>query len=98
MSEWQPIETAPKDGEPVLLYKPNERMVGSYVTVGWWSPDDGEGGGVWHDKTGCLGYFSRIAEAKQGYPTHWMPLPQPPVNHDNRRRGPSTNDTTGGQP
>ena len=79
MSEWKPIETAPKDGEAVLLYKPNERMVGEYILTGYWGewPEEEEcwlpsGGG------GPLGYHSKVTGTPQGYPTHWMPLPTPP--------------------
>ncbi|WP_417733139.1 DUF551 domain-containing protein [Rosistilla oblonga] len=25
------------------------------------------------------GYFSNVAGCDQGYPTHWMPLPEPPI-------------------
>ena len=63
MTEWQPIETAPDDGYPVLLWYANyDGMI-----QGWWfsSPkgiDDG-----WETIIGTI-----------GNPTHWMPLPDPP--------------------
>jgi hypothetical protein len=70
MSEWQPIETAPRDGTRVWLFCPWDRWVGS---AAWrqnvyhngeeaWSEDDGESAVLGHDP-----------------PTHWMPLPKPPV-------------------
>ena len=68
-SEWQPIETAPKDGKAFLMFLPG---YGGYVAdqrykvlhyIGW-------GGGVWSD--GGMGKYS-IDE-----PTHWMPLPEAP--------------------
>jgi hypothetical protein len=66
MSEWQPIETAPKDGSNVLLSPAFER---ERVTVGSWDLDDvGEGGQCWR----CLELSERLE------PTHWMPLPSPP--------------------
>jgi len=77
-AEWKPIETAPKSGDPILLYKPDERMVGEYIIVGYW--------GEWPGKGECWiacdgkpqGYFSEVSQSRQGYPTHWMPLPSPP--------------------
>lgn len=59
---WQPIETAPKDGTPVLVWD------GSDAMVSYWSNVTGlDGDGEWHTWALC---------AEQ--PTHWMPLPQPP--------------------
>ena len=45
MSEWKPIETAPKDGTEILLYAPAQEYQGepvaARVTYGCWSePSD----------------------------------------------------------
>lgn len=32
--EWQPIETAPKDGRDILV------MDGDWLTIGWWSGEE----------------------------------------------------------
>lgn len=64
-SEWQPIETAPKDGAWVLVYWPTMPITIYPKTAfncgdeyGWDTPDD----------------YGQV------YPTHWMPLPAPPTN------------------
>ena len=76
---WQPIESAPRCGEPVLLYKPDERMVGPYTAAGYWGSWPGEPDG-WIAVGGKpLGYFSQVTHSRQGDPTHWMPLPKPPT-------------------
>ena len=69
MSDWQPIESAPKDGTRVLLWTGNlsalptgTEMVWS-ATVGWW---DREMSHQWIHGSGVD-------------PTHWMPLPAPPT-------------------
>jgi hypothetical protein len=61
--EWQPIETAPKDGTPVLGYRD-----GDMATVEWrasW--------GEW-----VLVVPRAYAEDDEWKPSHWMPLPDPP--------------------
>ena len=71
MSEWQPIETAPKDGTWVLLYSPDNEP--SVATCCWeslnynWAPQ-----WVWGSK--------QRADFRGGFygATHWMPLPEPP--------------------
>lgn len=70
MSEWQPIETAPKDGTPVLLYEPSEDPT---VHVAEW------GIGDWHLCDFDPGY-DLVQRAVN--PTHWMPLPEPPNHED----------------
>lgn len=78
--DWRPIETAPKEGDPVLLYKPDERMVGPYILVGYWGDWPGYPDECWIACDGKpQGYFSQTAQAKQGYPTHWKPLPGEPI-------------------
>ena len=70
---WQPIETAPKDGTPILLYCEEWNFD--------WHGDDkkpiiavcrsGRGGAFFIDNTV---YY----ETQALRPTHWMPLPPPP--------------------
>ena len=83
MAEWQPIETAPKDGSKVLLAK-----------FGWYSvpaltpfpaETDPKEFGLWW---GAVGFWSDrwknwndgIEPCGLAGPTHWMPLPDPPKN------------------
>lgn len=74
MSEWQPIETAPK-GTKVLVYSP-DRCANC-------PPEAGGAITAWHDgEYWCNGRLEtgEIAVLKHA-PTHWMPLPQPPGPH-----------------
>jgi hypothetical protein len=81
MSEWQPIETAPRDGTTVDAWVPGE-FARRVADVSWREPTDSEwwvhGGdtietpdAAWHD---CFGPL-----AKDEQPTHWMHLPAPPI-------------------
>jgi len=73
MSEWQPIETAPKDGRTVLL---TDESVGStpgaddqICFVASWS----QGIVGWRDD------LSNLHIDRDFTITHWMPLPEPPA-------------------
>jgi hypothetical protein len=67
---WQPIETAPKDGRPLLLFSPYDENLNCaggliWVTGGWGkaaiNPDEFRG------------------QSNKEKPTHWMPLPASPA-------------------
>jgi hypothetical protein len=62
VSEWQPIETAPRSADPILIFN---------------------GGGRIRIETGHYAHNMLHASKVDGeecYFTHWMPLPQPPVD------------------
>ena len=73
--EWQPIETAPKDGTEILGVYLNGKYDPEYSIIEW----DGKG---WVGK--CEGF--RAIEREDDfhvdyftpYCTHWMPLPKAP--------------------
>lgn len=65
MSEWQPIDTAPKDGT-VLLLVPTR-----YAKWNKWLPMAGKWIGFWV-------IFNADEAVQRVEPTHWMPLPAPP--------------------
>jgi hypothetical protein len=70
MSDWQPIETAPRDGTPVLVYSP---MACVGVDIGlWWGLRNGFDIGWYYEDEP-----EREEELAQSF-THWQPLPSPP--------------------
>lgn len=75
MSEWQPIETAPRDGTRILLFtqwRGDEISPEPFseIQIGEW--DEGNPApGVWHRRAGW-------SVEKVGDATHWMPLPPAP--------------------
>ena len=64
--EWQPIETAPKDGTEILAFATFERR--DFIAVAQWADADPEFPNT------VAGWFWDYAIR----PTHWMPLPEPP--------------------
>ena len=73
MTNWQPIETAPRDGAEILALDVRKERLG-YAVVAWTygfgqDPEDGE----WSDWSsgGVAGIFDFN-------PQYWMPLPEPP--------------------
>lgn len=67
MSEWQPIETAPKDGTTIDLWL----QAGERIADARWNRD------AW--RFWCQDEFESMDWIKiVGRATHWMPLPEPP--------------------
>lgn len=88
MTEWQPIETAPK-GRKLLIGYPNQLRKWRTVTAKYYPPQtlrlhddhddwDTEGDGYapegWYEETET----HEVILPLECEPTHWMPLPAPP--------------------
>lgn len=74
MSEWQPIETAPKDGTKILVWTHHDE-----VEVSEWYESKGET----YEPVEGTEYFRPVTKVyHSGWngntPTHWMPLPEAP--------------------
>ena len=68
MSEWQPIETAPKDGTVFVSWAPDElHSEGGYWCLLYW-----EG----KNYSAFVEYWD--GEPPGAEPKHWMSLPEPP--------------------
>lgn len=82
MMEWKPIETAPKDGTELLLWRADSGV----ILARWIAPcdfltdeeieknhaDDSEEPDWFHAD------YVQGGRITDGAPTHWMPLPEPP--------------------
>jgi len=64
--QWQPIETAPKDGTVILIAE-FTRPVWSVVSAKWCKE--------WHEPS----WDTISKHCLYNNPTHWMPLPPPPA-------------------
>ena len=69
LPEWQPIETAPKAWDDVLVFSPDhEGFNCGGVFSAFYSPDDKH-------------WFTHAPGGNMALnPTHWMPLPAAPVS------------------
>ena len=68
MSEWQPIDSAPRDGDVLIFVKETGEQF-----VAYWGTAIEDGDQAWTFARGNgLSFIVRN-------PTHWMPLPSPPA-------------------
>lgn len=75
-TEWQPIETAPKDGTEILIFTTRgiahvgwSKYCGAYL-------ESGESSGGWDV---CWNNSDGWNDPEFPDATHWMPLPAPPA-------------------
>lgn len=79
-NQWQPIETAPKDGTEVFVYDAADKKI---YRAKWyldeevqeWDAEDLEAG--FYELNKCFENYDDYFMAL-GNPTHWMPLPKAP--------------------
>lgn len=68
---WEPIETAPKDGTPILVcYAPQYTSNGFLPVAVRWR--------TYHPNAKGKEEFRDSSGVKVRAITHWMPLPEPP--------------------
>jgi hypothetical protein len=73
--EWQPIETLPRDGRMVIVFRPLAHMTHDpHVTIAQTVPYDN---GCW-DTTIPPGADGKNFTNRACYASHWMPVPNPP--------------------
>lgn len=91
--QWQPIETAPKDGTEIILYQEMADYQGQPAlerrTVGHWLYQEGgtrehrDLDGNWIGQDDIEGYEGWLSWdggfTEESPPTRWMPLPPPPA-------------------
>lgn len=79
MMEWQPIETAPKDGTRVMLWRGftdfglwSEMVIAEWRDDTWmWPAENPSTHGEWEENDLLDGFECNSF-------THWMPLPEAP--------------------
>jgi hypothetical protein len=74
MSEWKPIDTAPRDKE-ILIFVQND--YGGNIFMARWDKDESaiRPKPRWTSSSPAYKAITAI----NGPPTHWMPLPPPPT-------------------
>ena len=95
MSDWQPIETAPKDGTPIWIsasywIDENGKFQGSCPITARWTTNEEAGANFWKEG-GCWTAPDRSAVIGNAFQcTYWMPLPSsPPTPHEQSAKEPS---------
>ena len=77
MDDWHPIETAPKTGQMILAFAPEDHEYHNIGIMIWCGKDEWIVAGTENAVTGPEKWFS-FTSGKEITPTHWMPLPNPP--------------------
>lgn len=90
--EWQPIETAPSNTSVIVKVGEHMAFAARLIPHGsmnsdeqacdqWQAEHEGEHPECWDD--GCC-WESNASECMSLQPTHWQPLPDPPISTNTR--------------
>jgi hypothetical protein len=75
--KWRPIDTAPKDGQHVIVAVTGDDPPGyGYVAEAYFDEDA--------DRWYSANTHSTDYHDGSLYPSHWMPLPTPPIHGEKR--------------
>lgn len=84
--KWQPIKTAPRDGSDILVYLECATVpivhIAFYRSAEEWEKSGKYCGGFdgIDDWLGWWSYTINSVGQQRILPTHWMPLPKPPID------------------
>lgn len=83
--QWQPIETAPKDGTDVLLWREDcGQFIGCYATPDFFPLTQEQLDALSEEELSSHDWFAQWPDARRldgpDLPTRWMPLPDEPVS------------------
>jgi len=83
-AEWQPIETAPKDGSEILLCCVDEECgLGAIFLCQWQAEDDAPNWWI-HIARDLWDDAEDLWLSTEWSPTHWVPLPSPPQRQNGK--------------
>ncbi|GAA6176955.1 hypothetical protein NBRC116593_28740 [Sulfitobacter pacificus] len=80
--EWQPIETAPKDGTEILAYSCGDIFTATYLKSNVSNDAPFFATTAAGEPWDCSGTTYRVEHEYRRGITHWMPLPNPPKHPD----------------
>lgn len=76
-TDWQPIETAPKDGGTIIIAV---KTILGYWNIGtaYWVDEQSRGISGWMPRGVLRDFNGGYNDLALGNPTHWVPLPETP--------------------
>ena len=80
MTNWQPIETAPRNGTEILLWRSDtEVFLGRWIApCDFLSESEYDSEIGWEEPDWFFADFVHGGRVTEGEPTHWHPKPAPP--------------------
>lgn len=78
--EWKPMSSAPESGDVILVYRPDAGVFTAHYVE-----DDAHFSNYMNPPEGDYYWFSTCGDdLTNDMPTHWMPLPNPPITGETK--------------